>query len=137
MKTFKNNRITLTNDGTYLRISESLFYKVVNIILGFFWIIFSITNLYNQDFQLSGFGIFYYLILAVWLYIIIAELTADINNEIRLSEIKKVNFKERKLLGSVAISILYLDKKRKLGVFTSKDAHDLRRFFKTIQDESH
>ncbi|WOC50863.1 hypothetical protein BPO_0216 [Bergeyella porcorum] len=137
MKTFKNNRITLTNDGTYLRISESLFYKVVNIILGFFGIIFSITNLYNQDFQLSGFGIFYYLILALWLYIIIAELTADTNNEIRLSEIKKVNFKERKLLQNVAVSILYQDKKRKLGVFTSEDAYDLRRFFKTIQDESH
>lgn len=136
MKTFKNNRITLTNDGTYLRISESLFYKVVNIILGFFLIIFYITSLYNQDFQLSGFGIFYYLILALWLYIIITELTADTNNEIRLSEIKKVNFKE-KLLGNVAISILYQDRKRKLGVFTSKDAHDLRRFFKTIQDESH
>lgn len=136
MKTFKNNRITLTNDGTYLRISESQFYKVVNIILGFFLIIFYITSLYNQDFQLSGFGIFYYLILALWLYIIITELTADTNNEIRLSEIKKVNFKE-KLLGNVAISILYQDRKRKLGVFTSKDAHDLRRFFKTIQDESH
>lgn len=137
MKIFKNNRITLTNDGTYLRISESRFYKIFNIISGFFWIAFCVINLYNQDFQLNVFGIFYYLAIAGWLYISITQLIADTNNEIRLSEIKKVNFKERKLLENVAISILYQDKKRKLGVFTSKDAHDLRRFFKTIQDESH
>lgn len=137
MKIFKNNRITLTNDGTYLRISESRFNKIFNIISGFFWIAFCVINLYNQDFQLNDFGVFYYLILPVWVFIIIAELTADTNNEIKLSEIKKVNFKERNLLQNVAVSILYQDKKRKLGVFTSKDAYDLRRFFKTIQDESH
>lgn len=129
MKTFKNNRLTLTNDGTYLRIGESLFYKVVNIILGFFGITYCVIGLYNQDFQLNDFGVFYYLILAAWLFVLITQLTADTNNEIRLSEIKKVNFKERKLLENVAISILYQDKKRKLGVFTWEDANNLRRFF--------